>query len=87
MGSGAVCRGGYALAVGSDRSFKEHPNYSRGELVEVDGRTFKIMATVYLPDRMTQGGSYHMFVPEIVIPGTDSGRCIRRPVSGNSILM
>ena len=63
--------GGYALAVGSDRSFKEQPNYSRGELVEVDGRTFKIMATVYLPDRMTQGGSYHMFVPEIVIPGTD----------------
>ena len=63
--------GGYALAVGSDRSFKEHPNYSRGELVEVDGRTFKIMATVYLPDRMTEGGSYHMFVPEIVIPGTD----------------
>ena len=34
--------GGYALAVGSDRSFKEQPNYSRGELVEVDGRTFKM---------------------------------------------
>lgn len=64
-------QGGYALAVGSDIPSKEQPNYSPGELVEIDGRTFEIMATVYLPDRMTQGGSYHMFVPEIVIPETD----------------
>lgn len=42
-----------------------------GELVEAEGRTFEIMATVYLPDRMMQGGSSHMFVPEIVIPGAD----------------
>lgn len=63
--------GGYALAVGSGVPSKEQPNYSVGELVEAEGRTFEIMATVYLPDRMMQGGSSHMFVPEIVIPGAD----------------
>ena len=69
--------GGYALAVGSGVPSKEQPNYSVGELVEAEGRTFEIMATVYLPDRMMQGGSSHMFVPEIVIPGADFRNCIR----------